>query len=522
MAKFDAGLFDAIPIGSWFDEGEPPVPVPATGPPIDIFGADLKHWWRDGYTPGLFPDIVGGAHFTQATGSSQPAATTVAGHDVPLFDGSNDVLTAGDVTTLDGASGITIFFAVKGPANSDYTGIFGKAHAGQAFWVSVIGGKLVASVSEDLAVADAATDASPFDDEWHRVVYTWSSAAGGTLTLDGVLQSTTEPPGASPLANVAEPLWLGAFVSSALSASEFFEGAIGCAGIATRRATEPEIAQLDAMLASFVGVAVASLNVTLQPATLSATAEAPAKGALSATLAPATLAATAEAPAQASLAATLAPATLSAAAVAPAAGALAVTLAPATLAATASAPAAASLSATLAPATLSATAIAPAAGSLSTTLAPATLSSTAVAPAIASLAATLQPATLSSSATAPAKGELAVTLQAATLESSASAPAHGSLEATLQPATLEASARSLATAELGVTLAPATLDATAIVTDVAPGDGVTWLHLSVAACTSGATVLFPSPSFVGCAEACAGVVARVRSSSGFTVALGVL
>lgn len=246
-----------------------------TGVPIDLFGADLKHWWRDGYTPGSFVDLVGGADLVQATGAKQPSATTVDGHSVPLFDGADDVLSAGDITTLDGADELTIFFAFKAPSNTDYTGVFGKVYAGQAFWISVLGGNIVAAVSEDLAVGDAGTDATPFDDEWHRAVYTWSSAAGGTFTLDGVLQSTTEPPGASPIANTSEPLAMGAFMSSGGVAVDNFEGALGCVGIATRRATAPEIAQLDAMLAQFVGIAVASLNVTLTWLHLSVAASPP-------------------------------------------------------------------------------------------------------------------------------------------------------------------------------------------------------------------------------------------------------
>lgn len=207
--------------------------------------------------------------------------------------------------------------------------------------------------------------------------------------------------------------------------------------------------------------AFATLDATLEDATLASTATAPAAATLAVTLADITLVSAASSPAAATLAKTLGDVTVVSAASAPAAATLAKTLGDVTLASAATSPAAATLSATLDGATLSSAASAPAACTLATTLDGITLSSTASAPAQATLAVTLGDVTSTSSVSSPVAATFARTLGDATASSTVSAPAVASLAVTLGDATLVSLVTAQAPAVLSATLEGVTLASTA-------------------------------------------------------------
>jgi hypothetical protein len=164
------------------------------------------------------------------------------------------------------------------------------------------------------------------------------------------------------------------------------------------------------------------------------------------------------------------------------------TLAPATLAATAALASTAGLAASLAPATLTAAGALPIAGSLSKQLDPATLVATAVVAdepsggdgISASLNAQLAPATLAASGALTIRPALATTLQDTTLAASGQLATVAGLSRSLDDVALAAHASSPVVAQLAATLADATLVARmrSVVLDTLPAPSSRTMYVS--------------------------------------------
>lgn len=208
-----------------------------------------------------------------------------------------------------------------------------------------------------------------------------------------------------------------------------------------------------------------STSATLAAAALAGTGTVLVQGTTSSTLAAATLAATGTVVAQATLGATLAAATLSASGTVAAqssTGTLAVTLVDATLGSTAGALVQGTLGATLAAATLSAAGSLPIGGSVNSTFNAANLVATGAALIKATLGSTLSAATLSATAASPIQGTTNATLAAASLVGTGAVLVKGTLAGTLDAATLVASSGTSTTGSLSATLANAELAASGV------------------------------------------------------------
>lgn len=232
------------------------------GVPEDIFGADLVHWYRDGWTGTEAVDLIDSANNMTAAAGREPSAGAVNGHVTASFPGVDEVIACSDVSTVAGATEITIFGAFNlSPGQASYACIIGKLYGGVEFHVgaNATGDRLVASVGVNFGVSPAESNADPFDGTWHRFVYTWNNVSGGVLYLDGVAQTITEPAGQGSVPDATEFLSMGGVTTDNSSAFDYFAtGETANIGIAIREANGTEITDLDDYLADWVNAAALS------------------------------------------------------------------------------------------------------------------------------------------------------------------------------------------------------------------------------------------------------------------------
>lgn len=269
---------------SWFAgasaEAEAGLP---DGAPLDIFGADLVHWYRDGWDGSQAVDLINSANNMTAASGRAPTTGTVNGHDTASFPGVDEVIASSDVSTVAGASELTIFgcFNAPGTQTNVFATIIGKLFGGVEFHVggSFGGSRLIASVGSDFGLGSEATsDANPFDGTWHRFIFTWVGGGTGTLYIDGVAQTATTAVTDATVPNASEYMSMGGVTDdNATNFDYFFNGDIANVGIAIRAATSGEIADLDAYLESWVGASALS-DMTSVPANGVATTTAILRG----------------------------------------------------------------------------------------------------------------------------------------------------------------------------------------------------------------------------------------------------
>ncbi len=225
---------DAVPLGHFV---EPVPPVPTTFE--ELFGVALAHLW-DSYVGDVMIDSIAGLNGTP-TGTA-PAQGTVNGHTYPVFNGTDSVVEAADMPTLDGLSSWTFFWAAK-TANPSTLGAI-IDHAFQ-FYVELDGSPL-SFAAFGYASGDAAGTTDVTDDVWHRGIWTVTAGAG-KMYVDGVLQGTGTFP-AMPAASA--PTSLG--TRPAFGPDEVFDGGIAIIGVATRGVTADEVVYLDDLISSWI------------------------------------------------------------------------------------------------------------------------------------------------------------------------------------------------------------------------------------------------------------------------------
>lgn len=234
------------------------------GVPEDIFGADLVHWYRDGWTGTEAVDLIDSANNMTAAAGRDPSAGAVNGHVTASFPGVDEVIASSDVSTVAGASALTIFGAFNAPASQTnvFATIIGKLFGGVEFHVggSFGGTRLIASVGSDFGLGNEATsDADPFDGTWHRFIFTWVGGGFGTLYIDGVAQAAVTAVTDGSVPNASEYMSMGGVTDdNATNFDYFFDGDIANVGIAIREAVGAEITDLDDYLADWVNAAALS------------------------------------------------------------------------------------------------------------------------------------------------------------------------------------------------------------------------------------------------------------------------
>lgn len=233
------------------------------GVPEDIFGADLVHWYRDGWTGTEAVDLIDSANNMTAAAGRDPTAGSVNGNVTADFPGVDEVIACSDVSTIAGASQLTVFGAFKaGVTQPAYACIVGKLYSGVEFHIGSdsVGTRLIASVGSDFGLGNEATsDANVFDDTWHRFIFTWVGGGTGTLYIDGVAQTITTAVADPTVPDSGEFLSMGGVTSDNSSVFDyFFDGEIVNVGIAIREAVGSEITDLDAYLEDWVTTAATS------------------------------------------------------------------------------------------------------------------------------------------------------------------------------------------------------------------------------------------------------------------------
>jgi hypothetical protein len=238
--------------------------VPAEAPST-IFGTSLAHWYREAYsaTSGTFIDETGNANGS-STGATKPAAGSANGHVTVSCDGG-DVIVCGDVTTLDGATGLTVAGAFKASAPGAYGAIVAKLYGGTALFVgaNAAGDRLIACVGPDFDLTAATSNANPFDGNWHTFVFSWAVGATGVLYVDGVAQTTQSPTAAATVPNTSEPLSLGGVALTNSGPFDYhWTGEIANVSIATRAPTGGEVSTLHTYLGAWVTPATSAVAGT--------------------------------------------------------------------------------------------------------------------------------------------------------------------------------------------------------------------------------------------------------------------
>jgi len=261
VGLFDEDLYyDAE--ASWFDE-DAPTAAPSTSP-ATIFGSDLAHWWYASWDSGTgtFTDSVGGADAVQATGSKKPTAgTTDAANLALVFDGTDDAIIAGDITTLDGLQDLTFWGGFKGGASQNaFATVIGKLFSSVAFHMGAANSptNFIAEVGSLASGNGAVSDGNPFDDTWRHFIFTYGTGGTGTLYIGGVAQAQGQIIG-PVFPDVTEELTIGA-VSSGGTTDYHFTGSISNVGIATTTATSGQVADLAAYLDAWLGIGAGGLS----------------------------------------------------------------------------------------------------------------------------------------------------------------------------------------------------------------------------------------------------------------------
>lgn len=204
-------------------------------------GGGIAHFWGGQYddSTGTWTDEVGSADADNGA-YGIPAEATVNGHTYPSFDGVNDALSAGQVSTLDGLDSYCIF----GTFNAGDDAVSRLMRQAGQFGIEFSSQKLFVFVNNGTG-SDFITGTSTINDsQWHRFVLNVDEGAA-SLYVDGVLEGTSTFATLSA-ASPAFPLLFGEGVS-------FYNGGISACGIATRAQTVGELLELDAALANWVG-----------------------------------------------------------------------------------------------------------------------------------------------------------------------------------------------------------------------------------------------------------------------------
>lgn len=219
------------------------------GSVLDIFGADLAHFWGDDYDgeAGTFGDDAGTADADTTSGPDDlttPGQGSINGHACPVFNGIDDGLIGPDITTLDGRSSYVIHFCFRIDGGDAYGSIIEKGDSYQ-FGFQFSGQKLYAFVNNGAADITGVTSVN--DGKWHRGILNVVAGAA-TLYLDGNVEGTATFPALD--SGTTKGIQLG--YQGGEPANTAMKGAIGAVGIVTRAATALEVQRLDRVLAAWV------------------------------------------------------------------------------------------------------------------------------------------------------------------------------------------------------------------------------------------------------------------------------